>query len=104
MLFTDENGAWVTLFNKRLAEQYVQDVNLYDAVKTGTWTVDMLNQYEALANRELDGNDTMDQNGTMNTLSKICKERTINALSSEIDKCMPKVDEDIRALKLVLGL
>ena len=62
MLFTDENGAWVTLFNKSLAEQYVTDVNLYDAVKEGKWTVDMLNKYAALATRELDGNDTMDQN------------------------------------------
>ena len=66
MLFTDETAMWITLFNKELANRYVTDVNLYQAVKDGTWTVDMFMQYAALATTELVADDKwtyMDQWG-----------------------------------------
>ena len=59
MLFTDEVGMWITLFNKSLAEKYMPDVDLYAAVKNGEWTIDMLTQYASLATTELIADDTM---------------------------------------------
>lgn len=62
MLFTDEVGMWITLFNKELAERYMPDVNLYEAVKNGTWTIDMLMEYAARATTEVVADDKMDNN------------------------------------------
>jgi len=59
MLFTDEVGMWITLYNKSLAEKYIPDVNLYEMVRNGKWTIDMLTQYAALATKELVADDTM---------------------------------------------
>lgn len=59
MLFTDETAMWVTIFNKKLASQYVTDVDLYEAVRAGKWTVDMLTKYAALATTELKADDKM---------------------------------------------
>ena len=59
MLFTDETAMWITLFNKELAARYMPDVNLYEAVKNGEWTVDMLMQYAALATTEVLADDKM---------------------------------------------
>ncbi len=58
MLFTDEVGMWITLFNKSLASKYMPDINLYDEVRKGNWTIDMLNEYAALATTELVADDT----------------------------------------------
>ncbi len=57
MLFTDEVGMWITLYNKALAEKYMPGVDLYAAVKNGEWTIDMLTQYAALATSELVADD-----------------------------------------------
>lgn len=59
MLFTDDNAIWITLFNKELAERYVSDINLYDAVREGKWTVDMFMKYAKLATTELVADDKM---------------------------------------------
>ena len=59
MLFTDETAMWVTLFNKQLATKYMPDVNLYETVKSGAWTVDTFMQYAALATTEIVADDKM---------------------------------------------
>ena len=70
MLFVDDNAIWLTLFNKTLAERYIQDVNLYDAVKEGTWTLDMMSKYAALATTELVADDKMDEHDQWGLLSE----------------------------------
>lgn len=60
MLFTDENSMWVTFFNKELAARYLGDVNLYDLVRTGKWTIDEFNKYAALAATEILADDKLD--------------------------------------------
>lgn len=60
MLFTDENSMWVTFFNKELAARYLPDVNLYDLVRTGQWTIDKFNEFAALATTEILADDKMD--------------------------------------------
>ena len=62
MLFTDNNALWITMFNKELAAQYIPDVNLYDLVKEGKWTVDRFMQYAKLATKEIVADDKMDWN------------------------------------------
>jgi len=59
MLFTDETAMWITLFNKDLAEKYVTDIDLYEAVRSGKWTVDTFMKYAALATTELKADDKM---------------------------------------------
>jgi len=61
MLFVDDNSIWLTLFNKNLAEKYITDVDLYEAVKNGTWTLDLMAKYSALATVELKADDKMDE-------------------------------------------
>lgn len=58
MLFTDENSTWMTLFNKELANKYIPDVNLYDLVREGKWTIDKMSEYAAKATVELVADDT----------------------------------------------
>ena len=60
MLFTDENAMWVTYFNKELATRYLGDVNIYDLVREGKWTVDEFMKYAALATAEVQADDKMD--------------------------------------------
>lgn len=50
---------WLTLFNKELALRYITDVDLYDAVKIGKWTVYMLTKYAVLATEELVADDRL---------------------------------------------
>lgn len=57
MLFTDENSTWMTLFNKELASKYIPDVNLYDLVREGKWTIDKMSEYAARATVELVADD-----------------------------------------------
>lgn len=58
MLFTDENSTWMTLFNKDLAQKYIPEVNLYDLVREGKWTVDKMSEFAARATVELVADDT----------------------------------------------
>ena len=58
MLFTDENSTWMTLFNKELAKKYIPDVNLYDLVREGKWTIDKMSEFAAKATVELVADDT----------------------------------------------
>jgi len=60
MLFTDENAMWVTYFNKDMASRYLGDVNIYDLVRSGKWTVDEFMRYAALATAEVLADDKMD--------------------------------------------
>jgi len=57
MLFTDENSTWMTLFNKELAARYLPEVNLYDLVREGKWTIDKMSEYAARATVELVADD-----------------------------------------------
>lgn len=57
MLFTDENSTWMTLFNKELASRYLPEVNLYDLVREGKWTIDKMSEYAARATTELVADD-----------------------------------------------
>jgi len=70
MLFTDENSLWVTLFNKKLVEQYMPDVNLYDAVLEGKWTFDLMTKYAALATIEIQADDKMNEHDQFGILAE----------------------------------
>lgn len=91
MLFTDEVGMWITLFNKSLAARYMPDVNLYDEVRKGTWTIDMLTEYAALATTEIVADDTMtyqDQWGYMG------EPYNVPALVAASGNCLAELTED----------
>ena len=61
MLFVDDNSIWLTLFNKELANRYITDTNLYEAVKEGKWTLDLMAKYAAVATVELVADDKMNE-------------------------------------------
>ncbi|MGI6202278.1 MAG: extracellular solute-binding protein [Eubacteriales bacterium] len=60
LMIMDNDATWALLFNKKLAEE-LQVGSLYDAVKNGIWTIDMLYECVKKAPRDLDGNGTMDE-------------------------------------------
>ena len=70
MLFSDDNSIWLTLFNKELAERFLPEVNLYNVVKEGKWTLDTMSQYAALATKELVADDKMDEHDQWGLLSE----------------------------------
>ena len=60
LMIMDNDATWVLLFNKQMAGE-LQLPDLYEAVKNGTWTIDMLYECVTKAPRDLDGNSKMDE-------------------------------------------
>lgn len=60
LMIMDNDATWVMLFNKSMATD-LQLPDLYEAVKNGTWTIDMLYECVKKAPKDLDGNSVMDE-------------------------------------------
>ncbi len=58
-LTLDDRAAWIMFFNKDWVEGYKADLNLYDEVKKGTWTIDLM--YEIMVNtvKDLNGDGVL---------------------------------------------
>ena len=56
--YQDQDGIWVTMFNKELAESYGID-DPYKLVRDGTWTVDRLIEMTSDVSRDIDGDGKM---------------------------------------------
>ncbi len=50
----DDRACWIMYFNKAYVKEYKADLNLYDEVDAGRWTVDMM--YDIMINTAKDGN------------------------------------------------
>lgn len=59
MLIMDDDATLAVLFNKQLAEDYKLG-DLYQLVKNGKWTIDLMTKYAADAAADLNNNGTMD--------------------------------------------
>ncbi len=59
MLTMDDDATGAILFNKELAEQYNMP-DFYQMVRDGTWTIDVLTQYAALAVNDVNANGQLD--------------------------------------------
>lgn len=98
MLFTDEVGMWITLFNKQLAERHMPEVDLYEAVKNGTWTVDMLMQYAALATQPITSDDKMDYTDQWGYLAEQANVMAlVNASGNRLAQITPEGGIEINA-------
>ena len=58
----DDRAAWIMYFNREFIEQYKEDLNLYDEVRKGNWTIDLM--YELVTNtwKEIDGQEGLTAN------------------------------------------
>ncbi|MBE6711956.1 MAG: hypothetical protein E7580_00385 [Ruminococcaceae bacterium] len=55
----DDRAAWILFFNKDWVEEYDPELNLYDVVEKGEWTIDLM--YELMVNTAKD----LDNDGVM---------------------------------------
>ena len=51
----DDRAAWIMYFNKDWIEEYDASLNLYDEVRKGTWTVDLMAKLMTETAKDLDG-------------------------------------------------
>ena len=56
----DNYGTWCVLFNKKMIEDYDLD-NIYDHVKNGTWTLQLMYDMAKKVTKDLDGNGVQDE-------------------------------------------
>ena len=70
MLFTDENSTWMTLFNKELAKKYIPDVNLYDLVREGKWTIDRMIEMVEMVSEDKNGDGVYNADDVLGLLKE----------------------------------
>ena len=61
ILVADNDAMMMTMYNRPLADDYKFE-NLYDAVREGRWTYDLMLGLAKKVSSDLDGNDTWDEN------------------------------------------
>ncbi len=55
----DDRAAWILFFNKDWVEEYNPDLNLYDIVEKGEWTIDLMYEIMAGTAKDLDGDGAL---------------------------------------------
>ena len=55
----DDRAAWILFFNKDWVEEYNPDLNLYDVVEKGEWTIDLMYELMAGTAKDLDGDGAL---------------------------------------------
>ena len=69
-VINDDNGTWVTLFNKTLAEDYADIPNLYKLSLDGGWTLDKQYEYAKVVADDITGDHAMDENDRWGLLTE----------------------------------
>ncbi len=55
----DDRAAWILFFNKDWIEEYDPDLNLYDVVEKGEWTIDLMYELMTATAKDVDGDGVL---------------------------------------------